>query len=93
MAFETKDEALMALEIARSEWLAKARLCARQIARSGIPITVNDVRKVAPELPDNVDPRVYGALFNTPDWQCLGYVKSARRVSHGRPVAQFRLVA
>lgn len=92
MTMQTKQEAMDAFEVHRAEWLAQARTIALQLGKSGAPITVNDVRKVAPPLPDSVDGRVYGAIFNTPDWECIGYVKSTRRVSHGRPVAQFRRV-
>lgn len=92
MTLETKEEAMQALETSRSEWLGKARAAAVSLARDGRAITVNDVRPVAPTLPDDVDPRVWGAVFNTPDWEFVRYVPSLRRTSHNRPVAQHRLV-
>lgn len=91
MRLSTKEEALDALEASRADWLAVARGVARVIARSG-PITVNDVRKKAPPLPDGVDGRVFGAVLRGPEWKFEGYVKSTRRTSHGRPVARYRLV-
>ena len=91
MTFATKDDAMIALEAARADWLLSVRAMARHIGKSGKALTVNDLRKVAPPLSDGVDPRVWGAVFNTGEWECLGYVKSTRRVSHGRPVAQFQL--
>lgn len=92
MVFETKEEALDALEATRQDWLSAARAVARTIGKEGRAITVNDVRALAPKLPDDVDPRVYGAIFNTPEWEFVAYVKSARKVSHARPVAQFRFI-
>lgn len=92
MTFQSKEEALDALEATRAEWLAAARAWARQYARDGRTITINDVRTHGPAVPDGVDPRVCGAVFaDRAMWECLGYVRSGRRLSHGRPVAKFRL--
>lgn len=91
MTFATKDEALDALEVARAEWLAAARAWARIYASAGQIITINDVRRHGPPIPDGVDPRVAGAVFRGDDWVNLGYTTSNRKASHGRPVARFRL--
>ncbi len=92
--FETKEAALEALEIARKEYLVRARRAAKTYAiYLGPPrlVTVDDVRKECPP-PPNVDPRVMGAIFNTPDWETVGYIRSARKACHTRPIAQFRYV-
>lgn len=93
MTFSTKDEALDALEATRREWLDAARAWARAYASTGRAITINDVRRDGPALPDGIDPRVCGAVFRGSEWINTGYVASARRLSHGRPVARFELVA
>jgi len=91
MTFQSKDEALDYLEAARAEWLAEARAWARTFAADGRAITINDVRAGGPPVPDDVDPRVCGAVFRTDEWVNIGYTRSARKLSHGRPVARFRL--
>lgn len=74
----------------RGDFLAKARGIALRLAKDGACITINDVRRfIAP--PEDIDPRVMGAVFRTEDWVNMGYVGSQRRTCHGRPVALFRL--
>lgn len=90
MTTQTKQEAFDLFETHRSEWLAKARVEARNIADRHGSVTINEVRAAVP-IPSGVDPRVAGAVFRGGDWVCLGYVSSARRTSHGRPVARFAL--
>ena len=92
MTFQTKQEAMDAMESTRAEWLAAARAFAKQYASDGRTITINDIRRYGPDIPAEVDPRVCGAVFSDPDtWESLGYVKSTRRTAHGRPVCAFRL--
>ena len=76
----------------RAEFLAKARKVAKMLGRDGRIVTINDVRAVI-SPPDDIDPRVMGAVFKTAEWQCVGYTGSSRRVCHGRPVAQFKLLS
>ncbi len=90
MAFETKDDALNALEQSRAEWLAQARATAWELGGRQDSVNVNDVRRAMPPLPDDIDPRVFGAIFVKSRWECLGYRATKRRTSHGRPIAQFR---
>lgn len=92
MTFATKDEALDALEIARAEYLAKARLCALRLTRKRDTITVDDVREKCPP-PEDIDPRVMGAIFAGAEWEAVGFVNSARRACHRRPVRMFRRAA
>lgn len=90
-AFATKLDAMNALERARADWLLVARAHARLAGQGGRAITVNDLHGIVPPLPSNLDPRVWGAVFNSSEWECLGYVRSRRKLSHRRPVAQFVL--
>jgi len=88
MALETKEDALEALEQSRAEYLIQARMVAHRIAKLKKVITINDVREVCPP-PSEVDPRVMGAVFNTSDWEPVGFHLSAR--AHGRIVRKWRL--
>ena len=86
----SKDEAIDLLEKYRREFLYLARGIARRLAADGRAITVDDVRKVCPP-PDNIDPRVMGAVFRQADWEPTGFVNSARKTCHKRPVRLFVL--
>ena len=92
LAIEAKEDALDLLERTRKEYIAQARDTALAIARfKPGPITVNDVRKLCPP-PDEIDPRVLGAVFRTGKnsmWKPVGYVRSER--AHARPIMQFQL--
>lgn len=87
---EARDEALGALEIARAEWLAKARRIAHWLGKDGRIVTCDDVRKLRP-IPKEIDGRVMGAVFKKSDWEKVGYTQTAVKTSHARPIAQFRL--
>lgn len=86
--FNTKDEALDALEQARWEYLIKARSVAHKLAKKKKEITINDVREVCPPPPD-VDPKVMGAVFKTKDWEPTGFHISKR--AHSRMIRTWRL--
>lgn len=74
----------------RGEWLAEARTAAMKLGETHPVVTINMVREICPP-PSNVDPRVMGAVFPRKVWERLGYTVSTRKISHGRPIAQFRL--
>jgi hypothetical protein len=76
-------------ESAHADWLAEARAYALRLGHDGRHLTVDDVRRHVPP-PVNVDPRVMGAIFRTKDWEPLGFVLSARKLCHHRPVRVFR---
>lgn len=74
----------------RSQYLEEAREKAEQIARQEGYVTVDMLRAVHP-LPKNIDGRVYGAVFKDKRFVSIGWVKSTRRISHGRPIQKFVL--
>lgn len=76
-------------EESRKDWLESARTAAFSLGAGGRVITIDDVREVCPP-PDDVDPRVMGAVFTRSDWECVGYQRSRRSACHSRPVGQFR---
>jgi hypothetical protein len=73
----------------RGDWLELARAEAWRLGDKGQVITIDDVRDACPP-PDDVDPRVMGAVFTKRHWECVGYQRSRRAVCHSRPVGQFR---
>lgn len=76
-------------ELTRADWLATARNVARYIASQKGEVTIDDIRAVWPP-PENVDPRVMGAVFRTAEFIPIGYRKSKRKTCHNRPIAVFK---
>lgn len=74
----------------RADWLERARSSAIELAAANEKVTIDDVRDVCPP-PEDVDPRVMGAVFRGKHWECVGYQKSRRKSCHNRPVGVFRL--
>jgi hypothetical protein len=48
------------------------------------------VRAICPP-PDDVDPRVMGAVFKRSEWELIRHQRSTRSTCHNRPVGVFRL--
>lgn len=96
MTMESTDYAAAVLpdhEKAHGDWIERAREAARRLAAERGQISSDDIWDVAPP-PPGVDPRVLGAVFSDKTiWERTGYVKSARKVNHGRPVAVWKLRA
>jgi hypothetical protein len=93
MTTETsKQQALNLFEQTRPEFLANCRWVAKRVAlnRLSRQATVDDVHEQV-KLPFGVDGRVFGAVFNSKEWEAVGYTKSKRKINHGRPIAIFRL--
>lgn len=83
--------ALDLFEIHRVDYLNKARDAARKILANKQTITTDDVREACP-VPEGVNPKVMGAVFNHPDFKSTGtWVKSRRTIAHNRPIQVFRL--
>ena len=81
------------LETHRADYLATARVIARDLAARRGTITIDDVRDTCPP-PSHIDPRVMGAVLKSKDFEPTGaYVRSRRSECHHRPVAVFRLRA
>ncbi|MBP0492200.1 hypothetical protein [Roseomonas indoligenes] len=85
-----EDTVLPHFEAHRAEWLAQARAHARLLGLGGRTVTINDVRAKCPP-PEDVDPRVMGAVFQAKDWELLRHERSSRKTCHSRPVGVFRL--
>lgn len=81
--------ALDLYEVHRADFLRAARAAADKHLEENETITIDDVREVCPP-PAGIDPRVYGAVFNTDDYECVGYRKSTRKECHNRPIGIFR---
>lgn len=87
----TKQQALDLFESKRKEFLTYLRWNAVRKVKETLDgtLTIDDVRSDV-ITPDGVDPRVYGAVFNTDDWEKIGYTQTSRKTSHARPIAVFR---
>ena len=87
----SKQEALDLLELHRKEWLAEARATAAFYADLHGSVTVDDVRALCP-IPEGIDGRVMGAVFNTKEWKAGPFINSRRRACHRRPIRVFERV-
>ena len=78
---------------AHGDWIEKARKAARDLASVRGEISSDDIWDIAPP-PAGADPRVLGVIFSDRTlWEKTRYVKSERKVNHGRPIAVWRLRA
>jgi hypothetical protein len=78
------------IENPRGAWLTRARGVARNLAAQRGSVTIDEVRALCPP-PDDVDPRVMGAVFKRPEFELVDYIESRRKVCHGRHIGIFRL--
>lgn len=84
-------------ESRRATFLLRARRAAKELAALNGDVTVDEVRAACPP-PEGVDPRIMGCVFHERHadgariWQAVGYVKSARKACHHRPVMRFRRI-
>lgn len=88
----SKQAALNLFETHRKEFLEECRSIAQRIAQNNPnhTVTIDDVRARV-QLPQDIDGRVFGAVFNPSEWEKVGYTQTTRASSHGRPIAIFRL--
>lgn len=77
-------------ETNRREFLELARWVAIKIAKRQGNVTIDDVRAEV-KVPLNLDGRVLGAVFNSPEFEKVGYTTTKVKTSHGRPIAVFHL--
>lgn len=71
-------------------FLWNCRIVAEELAlktSDGI-ITIDEVRKACP-LPEDIDGRIYGAVFKQDDWIALGFTQTLVKSSHGRLIRKF----
>jgi len=77
-------------ETYRLPYIERAREAARELLRQKDYITIDDVREVCPP-PEDIDPRVMGAVFKQSEFESVGWTTSKRKVNHSRPIQRFRL--
>lgn len=79
------------LQYAIDTWIADARKVAITVARERGSVTSDDVWERCP-IPPAIDRRTMGSVFKSGDtFKHIGFVKSRRRVNHGRPVSRWAL--
>lgn len=79
-------------EAAHAEWVDRARVIARKIAKAKGEVSSDDIwRECAP--PSGADARVMGAVFaERGAWELVRYQRSERRVAnHGRAISVWRI--
>jgi len=85
----SKQQALSLFDSYRREFLDNCRWVAVRIAKEHQGyVNIDQVREQV-TTPENVDSRVYGAVFNTSEFEKTGYINTTRKTSHGRPIAVF----
>ena len=87
-----KEAVFDVLEITRTEFLVKARATARRYALNHGTVTIDDVRRFTP-LPTGMSPNVFGAVFRSRQWECVGFEPSTRVSAHARTIRRYRLRA
>lgn len=76
-------------EQTRKQFLENARWVAVRIAKQNNGfVNIDQVREQV-TTPQNVDPRVYGAVFNKEEFEKSGYTLTTRKTSHSRPISVF----
>ena len=81
-----KQVALDLFETHRANYLADARMMAKLLyGVRNEPISTDDIHKHCP-IPDGIDPKVMGAVFNKADWVPVGYAQTKRKIAHSRTI-------
>jgi hypothetical protein len=70
------------------EYLEKARVVARRLAKKG-PVAADDVQKKFPR-PESLNPNILGGLF-TKEFKHMGYKKSTLPKAKGRIIKIYKL--
>jgi hypothetical protein len=86
--FSSKESALSHFEKTRKEFLEECREVARKVCERKGYASIDDVREMV-KTPKGVSPKIYGAVFNTKEWQPIGYTRTQRSSSHGRIVGVY----
>lgn len=92
--FASFDAAALQMKERRSVYIALARKAAIELAMSSPDgtVTIDDVRKQCPP-PEEVDPRVMGAVFTERGvWEFQNFERSVRSTCHHRPIQRFKLI-
>lgn len=87
------DKAILPVfEESQAAWIERARAVALEIARTRGWVTSDDLHFRCPP-PASVDKRVMGAVFAPRETGLVkdGYVNSARKACHGRPIPRWKL--
>ena len=91
-----KEEALDLLEEKRHAWIADARKYVIQLIKirrsygDKPPIVTSDDVWIGCPPPDDINPKVMGAVFRVKyGFKPLGYVQSKRKKAHHRPIREW----
>lgn len=87
----TKQEAFSFYEARRKEFLDYARWVAKRLYFQKGNVSTDDLWPIC-GLPDDVNSKVYGAIFNTTDWEMVAMKKTNRKTSNGRRIGVWRYI-
>ncbi len=89
MKTRTKEEAFDLFENHRAEFLAYARSVADEFYKFNGSVTTDNIRNLI-DIPETINKKVLGCVFNTKEWVLIGYTKSKVKTSHGRTIGIFK---
>lgn len=78
----------------KARTLEAIRRTARHICYEKGSVTTDDIREhMGDMLPSFLDMRIMGAALGDKSmFQCVGYTKTRRKSSHGRPIGIFKII-
>lgn len=83
---ELRDATLEMFEFYRAGYVRVARTWAEHILGQRGEVSADDIHEAYP-VPQDIDPRVMGAVLNKRRFRFLRYQQSRRRENHGRVIA------
>lgn len=87
---ELRDLNLDLFELRDAEFLSECRNLAKRVAMERGQVSINDIRERV-ELPANLNPSVFGAVFKTRDFKPVGYTEAKHKSAHARAVRVYSL--
>lgn len=87
---ELRDLNLDLFELRDAEFLTECRSLAKRVAMERGQVSINDVRERI-ELPVNMNPSVFGAVFKTREFKPVGYTEAKHKSAHARAVRVYSL--
>lgn len=87
---DLRDLNLDLFEIRDAEFLSHCRSVAKRVAMERGSVSINDVRERI-ELPVNINPSVFGAVFKGREFKPVGYTEARHKSAHARAVRVYAL--
>ena len=85
-----KQLGLYRVESSNKALVGLARAIAKEICGRVGSVTMDDVRRELGDLKPT-SPNAYGAVFNTDEWQCIGWEPSTLKSNHARFIRRWKM--